>query len=114
MDNIVIFLAFSGFFSFQYHKMVSTAIQTAILFVLVSVVKENHAQAFYRRGTIEMIPDVTQQVIQSGSNITLTCIADSYLDRAGVNRISWLFDNIVKYPVRNFYFSVPLCFIFTL
>jgi hypothetical protein len=92
--------------------MVPTAIQTSILFFLVSVVKENHAQAF--SGTIEMIPDVTQQVIQSGSNITLTCIADSYLDRAGVNRISWLFDNIVKYPVRNFYFSVPLCFIFTL
>jgi hypothetical protein len=92
--------------------MVPTAIQTAVLIVLVSV-KENQAQAFYI-GKIKMIPDVTQQVIQSGSNITLTCIADSYLDRAGVNRISWLFDNIVKYPVRNFYFSVPLCFIFTL
>jgi hypothetical protein len=93
--------------------MVSTAIQTAILFVLVSVVKENHAQAF--SGKIKMIPDVTQQVIQSGSNMTLTCIADSYLDRAGISRISWqLPDNIVKYPVRNFLLSVPLCFIFTL
>jgi hypothetical protein len=80
--------------------MVPTAIQTSILFFLVSVVKENHAQAF--SGTIEMIPDVTQQVIQSGSNMTLTCIADSYLDDSGVNRISWqLPDNIVKYPVKN-------------
>ncbi len=84
--------------------MVPTAMNTAILIVLVSVVKENHAQAF--SGTIEMIPDVTQQVIQSGSNITLTCIADTFLDRAGISRISWqLPDNIVKYPtVRNFYF----------
>jgi len=82
--------------------MAPTAIQTAVLIVLVSVAKENHAQRF--GGTIEMIPDVTQQVIESGSNITLTCIADSYLDYAGVNRISWqLPDNIVKYPVRNFY-----------
>jgi len=82
--------------------MVPTAMNTAILIVLVSMVKENHAQAF--SGTIEMIPDVTQQVIQSGSNITLTCIADSYLDDSGVDRISWqLPDNIVKYPVRNFY-----------
>ncbi|XP_046637871.1 vascular endothelial growth factor receptor 1-like isoform X2 [Daphnia pulicaria] len=46
-----------------------------------------------------MIPDVTQQVIQSGSNMTLTCIADNYLDRAGISKISWqLPDNIVKYP----------------
>jgi hypothetical protein len=84
--------------------MVPTAIQTAVLIVLVSV-KENQAQAFYI-GKIKMIPDVTQQVIQSGSNMTLTCIADTYLDRAGISKISWqLPDNIVKYPtVRNFYF----------
>jgi hypothetical protein len=84
--------------------MVPTAIQTTILIVLVSV-KENQAQAFYR-GKIKMIPDVTEQVIQSGSNMTLTCIADTYLDRAGISKISWqLPDNIVKYPtVRNLYF----------
>ncbi|EFX73005.1 hypothetical protein DAPPUDRAFT_110251 [Daphnia pulex] len=82
----------------KWNGMDGTAIQTAILIVLVSVVKENQAQAFYR-GKIKMIPDVTQQVIQSGSNMTLTCIADTYLDRAGISRISWqLPDNIVKYP----------------
>lgn len=97
--------------------MVPTAIQTAILIILVSVVKESQAQAFYS-GKIKMIPDVTQQVIQSGSNMTLTCIADTYLDRAGISKIFWqLPDSIVKYPtVRNFYFHsasiLNLCIIF--
>lgn len=97
--------------------MVPTTIQTAILIILVSVVKENQAQAFYS-GKIKMIPDVTQQVIQSGSNMTLTCIADTYLDRAGISKISWqLPDSIVKYPtVRNFYFHsasiLNFCIIF--
>ncbi|EFX73007.1 hypothetical protein DAPPUDRAFT_253800 [Daphnia pulex] len=92
--------------AFRVYKMVSTAIQTAILFVLVSVVKENHAQAF--SGTIEMIPDVTQQVIQSGSNVTLTCIADSdteliFIDAHGVS-------NLLRYEFfvrKDGFLSIP-------
>jgi hypothetical protein len=43
-----------------------------------------------------MIPNVTEQVIEAGSELRLTCKVSSYDDE---NKISWqLPDDIVKYP----------------
>lgn len=63
-------------------------------FLLLIMIRENHAQTF--PGGIEMIPNVTEQVIEAGSELRLTCKASSYDDE---NKISWqLPDDIIKYP----------------
>ena len=69
-------------------------IKVVLFTILVVKVRENHAQAF--GGYIKMIPNVTEQVIKAGSELTLTC---KVRYPSVENRITWqLPDYILKYP----------------
>ena len=69
-------------------------IKVVLFTILVVKVRENHAQAFLS-GNIELIPNVTEQVIPAGSQLKLTC----KVNRFGDGEISWqLPDWINKYP----------------
>jgi hypothetical protein len=69
-------------------------IKVVLFTILVVKVRENHAQAF--SGEIKFIPNVTEQVIQAGSELKLTCKVDSFA--FGDGEISWqLPDWIFKY-----------------
>jgi hypothetical protein len=68
------------------------SLQTGLFtFLLLIMIRENNAQSF--SGHIEMIPSVMEQVIEVGSELTLTCVTDRW------HGISWqLPDYVVKYP----------------
>ena len=70
-------------------------LQAVLLTFLVLKLRENCAQLISRRGEIELIPNVSEQVIQAGSELHLTCrVSNSFEGDA----ITWqLTDSKNKY-----------------
>ena len=90
--RLAILFKFIVYLFLRFVKMLHL-IKVVLFTILVVKVRENHAQIF--NGNIELIPNVTEQVIPAGSELKLTC----KVNRFGDGVISWqLPDWIVKYP----------------
>ena len=97
-------------------------LQTVLFTLLVLPIRENHAQGFPQvleyehenkivrknisRIWIEMIPDVTEKVIEGGTELNLTCIVGPSLSSSR-KEISWqLPDGTVSDPAVSSLFFI--------